>query len=341
MPSRFASRVVPSEGSFRRGTSRRRFIGGIALETMVQSSSTSTTPQVQQVQQTNRRCPLCQGAAERAREIPGIALDPWLLLRCAGCGLVYLGNPPDYQTLAESFSWDQSYPQRKRERQDARRAPVRAVRRGLSGVIRLVRAALRRDKLQRLGRRHLPDRGRVLDLGCDTGYNARALAPGLVPVGIEISEALASKARSRFEPRGGEVVTDAVLPALRRMPAGSCVGAIAKSYLEHEIHPRSVLLELARVLQPGTAVIIKVPNHACWLRYLRGAQWCGYRFPDHVNYFTPRSLVRLLDETGFDIARMRRTDRLPTSDNMWCVARRRDGQTIQTDRAGEFDAARA
>ncbi len=331
----FASRVkvIPAR------TSRHRFIGGIPQEPMVQASSTSTPPR--QAQPTRRRCPLCQSDAELAREIPGVASAPWLLLKCGRCGLVYLGNPPDYQTLAESFSWDQSYPQRKRERQEARRAPVRALRRGLTGVIRLIRAALRRDKLKRLGRKYLPEKGRVLDLGCDTGYNARALSPGLVPVGIEISEALAAKARSRFEPRGGEVVTDAVLPALRQLPAGSCVGAIAKSYLEHEIHPRPVLLELARVLQPGAAVIIKVPNHACWLRYLRGAQWCGYRFPDHVNYFTPRSLVRLLDETGFDIARMHLTDRLPTSDNMWCVARRRDGQPIQTDPAGEFNAAPA
>ncbi len=43
-----------------------------------------------------------------------------------------------------------------------------------------------------------------------------------------------------------------------------------------------------------------------------------------MNYFTPASLERLLEESGFRIARFGFLDRLPTSDNMWCVALKSD-----------------
>ena len=69
---------------------------------------------------------------------------------------------------------------------------------------------------------------------------------------------------------------------------------------------------------------MKLPNFSSWLRVARGAAWSGYRFPDHVNYFTPASLARLLMETGFKVVRFGIPDRLPTSDSMWCVARKTD-----------------
>ena len=43
-----------------------------------------------------------------------------------------------------------------------------------------------------------------------------------------------------------------------------------------------------------------------------------------MNYFTPRSLGDLVRAHGFEIARFRPTDRLPTNDNMWLVARKRE-----------------
>lgn len=52
---------------------------------------------------------------------------------------------------------------------------------------------------------------------------------------------------------------------------------------------------------------------------VRGKEWCGFRLPDHVNYFTPDSLVQMCQQVGFHIAKFSFADRLPTSDNMWLV----------------------
>jgi len=95
-----------------------------------------------------------------------------------------------------------------------------------------------------------------------------------------------------------------------------------KSYLEHETAPREVLMASRRVMRPGAALIVKVPNFASWNRWLRQGRWCGFRYPDHVNYFTPESLLALLKSTGFGIERFQLRDRWPLSDNQWIVARK-------------------
>jgi len=64
--------------------------------------------------------------------------------------------------------------------------------------------------------------------------------------------------------------------------------------------------------------VIKVPNYACVNRMMMGANWCGFRFPDHVNYFTPQSLSKMASLAGFKTVQ-RFSDKLPTSDNMWAV----------------------
>ena len=268
-----------------------------------------------------RDCPICGDTAADPRS--GIAGPPWRLARCRRCRFLYLRNPPDYETLAQDFSWDKTFTQETERRRTGRSGFERSVRAGLARAKAFVQAATRRDKLKRLCADFVRP-GRVLDLGCSRGYNACALPSGAIPLGIEIAPALAAESQARFASLGGRVIQGSVLKGLAELGDSSCHGAIAKSYLEHEIRPREVLQELRRVLQSGAPLILKVPNYSSWLRSARGAAWSGYRFPDHVNYFTPASLERLLEESGFRVARFGILDRLPTSDNMWCVALKSD-----------------
>ena len=268
-----------------------------------------------------RDCPICGDAAADARA--GIAGPPWSLARCRHCRFIYLRNPPDYETLAQDFSWDKTFTQETERRKAGRSGFERSLKAALSRAKEFARTATRRDKLKRLCADFVRP-GRVLDLGCSRGYNAFVLPPGAIPLGIEIAPALAAESQARFGSFGGTVIQASVLKGLASLEDSSCSAAIARSYLEHEIRPREVLRDLRRVLRSGAPLILKVPNFSSWLRVLRGAAWSGYRFPDHVNYFTPASLGRLLEESGFRVARFGILDRLPTSDNMWCVALKSD-----------------
>jgi len=69
---------------------------------------------------------------------------------------------------------------------------------------------------------------------------------------------------------------------------------VMSSFLEHECRPLSLLKQFHPILKSKGVIILKVPNFACWNRIIRGRKWCGFRYPDHVNYFTPRTLQRPL-----------------------------------------------
>jgi SAM-dependent methyltransferase len=160
--------------------------------------------------------------------------------------------------------------------------------------------------------------GNVVDLGCGTGTQLSGLADAYVPFGIEISREAAAAADRLFAERGGGVVNAPSLDGLKTFAAGFFSAATLRSYLEHELHPQAVLRELHRALAPGGVALVKVPNYASLNRRLTGRKWCGFRYPDHLNYFTPASLSRMAGECGYR-ARFGPTDRLPTSDNMYAV----------------------
>jgi SAM-dependent methyltransferase len=140
-----------------------------------------------------------------------------------------------------------------------------------------------------------------------------------VPMGIEVSKALSAKANARFEPFGGLVVFASAIEGAHLVEDGSVDLIVMHSFLEHEARPKVLLEELRSTLTPDGLVALKVPNFACWNRVLRGGRWCGFRYPDHVNYFTPDTLRTLVETSGYQIVRQNFSDRFPLSDNMYAV----------------------
>jgi hypothetical protein len=89
--------------------------------------------------------------------------------------------------------------------------------------------------------------------------------------------------------------------------------------LEHELEPVPLLAGCRERLSADGRIVVKVPNYSCLARRFRGRRWCGYRWPDHVNYFTPRSLAATASQAGLAVVRMGFFDRLPTSDSLYAV----------------------
>jgi SAM-dependent methyltransferase len=222
---------------------------------------------------------------------------------------------PDFADVATTFEWSASY-----AAEAARRKRVSPVLSRLDEWTRIrTRLFGRRNPMQDV-RRHMRG-GRVVDLGCGNGSYLAAAAPGYHLYGIDISPALARDADALFRQHGGHAVCAPCAEGLRQFGEGFFDAAILRSYLEHEPDPGGVLDSLFRALRPGGIAVVKVPNYASWNRRLRGARWCGFRFPDHVNYFTPESLRAMAGRHGYSV-RMRLRDRLPTDDNLWAVLAR-------------------
>jgi SAM-dependent methyltransferase len=68
--------------------------------------------------------------------------------------------------------------------------------------------------------------------------------------------------------------------------------------LEHLPAPGAFLEEACRVLRPGGVLALSVPNHGSATQRLLGRR-NRYVGADHLNYFTPLSLKKLVERHGF------------------------------------------
>lgn len=259
-----------------------------------------------------RSCPLCD--AEDATSLRMI--DSWHLVACKACDFVYLQNPPAYEALSETFSWDKQIEKARETRR--KKHPLLG---WFSKHTRWRNRLFARNDMQALIAQYAQP-GRIVDIGCGGGDRLLRLPEAYTPFGIEISASLSQQANAALGERGGECWHLSALEGLKQAPAGHFTGATLRSYLEHESQPKEVLHALHQALTPGGIAVIKVPNLSSINHRIMRQDWCGYRFPDHVNYFTPASLRRMLARCGFAIERSNWRDRFPFSDNMWMIARK-------------------
>lgn len=261
-----------------------------------------------------RACPAC-GDGASGRRVRIDTPPEWPLMRCGGCGFVYLSRGPDYSALFTTMAWERTTRVEERRRAEARPFSYR-----FSKLTRWRMRLLPRTRpVDQIVRHARP--GNVVDLGCGDGGQLDGLPDGYIPHGIEISTDLARRAQENFSALGGEAINDSVLAGLARFPDGFFTAAVARSYLEHELQPRAVLDALLPRLAPGGVVLVKVPNYGSVNRMVMGARWCGFRFPDHLNYFTPAGLRAMGESCGYRVE-FGVTGRLPTSDNMHAVLTR-------------------
>lgn len=261
----------------------------------------------------DRSCPLCDDPNAGTPRHP-LSPEDWPLLTCRSCGFVYLSRVPRYEMLFTDLAWE-----RTSKAEDVRRMAAQPRLQRMSKATRWRLHLRRRRSLAALLERHAAP-GRVIDLGCGDGGQLHGLSDRFVPYGVEISSELARLAHARFAAQGGAVVNAPSREGLEGFAPGYFTGATLRSYLEHELDPAGVLRALRHALAPGGVALVKVPNYGSLNRRVMRRSWCGFRFPDHVNYFTPASLRRMAEQAGFSV-RFASVWRLPTSDNMWAVLR--------------------
>jgi len=266
-----------------------------------------------------RPCPLC-GTDNHAGGALGCSRPPWLVKQCAQCRFVYLEQAPAYEELCTRLEWEGAY-----EREVRRRRQAHPVLEALSSAVKRVRpGGTRIRRFRRLLRRYV-EPGPLLDIGCGDGSLLAANGDRHDLYGIEISDPLATRAQAVVAGHGGRVLhTDAVSGAAE-FADGFFAGITMYMYLEHELDPMRILAASRRLLAPGGRLLISVPNYASLNRRVSGNTWCGFRLPEHVNYFTPRSLCAMCARSGLAVVRCGFSDRLPISDSFVAVLRADEG----------------
>lgn len=188
------------------------------------------------------------------------------LLACGQCGFVMLAHGPD----AEYYD-------------DYVNAP------GCSPQMRAAQQAQAEAFVQRFG---LAGR-RVLEVGCGDGSYVECLrAAGADASGIEPSAAQRAIALER-----GLAVAAGYLAEGRVLEDGPFDAFVTRQVFEHVTDLGGFLLGIRANLAPDAVGLVEVPNFEALLEHGRFFDF----IPEHVNYFTPRTLRAALELHGFDI----------------------------------------
>lgn len=204
--------------------------------------------------------------------------------------MVYLQNPADYEALEEDFAWEKTFIKEGQNR-ERKKSLIKRIARQIRIMNYRMRSTPNDHYLKILGP------GNILDVGC--GDVVRWRKP-FVPFGIEISKALHKTANDLMKPLGGECKLGAGAEAIWAFDENHFDSIMMHSYLEHETQVSKILDGAMRCLKSGGKIFIRVPNYNALNRHVSGPKWPGFRYPDHVNYFTVKTLRSVAAKAGFE-----------------------------------------
>jgi|GEM_PF-4372633 len=138
-------------------------------------------------------------------------------------------------------------------------------------------------------------RRRIFEVGCGDGnFLAYLRGHGWRVHGSEYDADTVALVRRRH---GIDLFAGDVADAV---PPGAPLDVVAAYHvLEHVYRPAEWLAAVRRMLAPGGTLHLQVPNHGSLTRRLTGPAWESVMFPQHVYFYTPRTLAALLRRAGF------------------------------------------
>ncbi|MEW5946866.1 MAG: class I SAM-dependent methyltransferase [bacterium] len=247
-------------------------------------------------------CLVCAG--ERLKAVD--ERDGYTLLRCRSCGFGFAWPRPRAEELeviydeafdekSEGGIWSgeltRENPKGKRSGMDTFRTEEREYRRRFDLIRRFVPA----------------ERGALLDVGCAAGFFVDYVRrQGWRADGLDVSGYNARLAREYFD-------LDIIQKPFTKsgIPEESYDAVIMRFILEHSLDPFGDAAEAHRVLKPGGILFVHIPNEFNFLqtvatRLVVKERW-WFAVPHHLNFFTPRSLEKLLARAGLRLRHLTTT----------------------------------
>ena len=205
------------------------------------------------------------------------------LVRCRGCGLVYLDPRPTAAEIGDYYPDDYH------------------TARGVGGPVQRLEDGWRRRQFGEVGRwlaRLRPARGRLLDVGCGSGELLEALRDdGWRVSGVEPSARSAEIARTQ---RGLDVQTSAFDDAA--LTESSYDAVIFAAVLEHLHDPLAALARARRLLAPGGLVaVLFLPRYDAPQARLFGPRWIGLDLPRHLYQFETPTFAAAVRKAGLRV----------------------------------------
>lgn len=220
-------------------------------------------------------CPLCEAAASR----------PWhnAYRRCVECSLVFLA--PLSVSIACTRLYDRAY----------FHSPDPASRGYADYAAQEPELTATAHHYLDILLPYLPQRHRIIDLGCGYGYLLAAARPAFTEVlGIDISPAVAAELDRRGLPYHIAdfcTLPDGSLPTADLITMFDC--------LEHCPDPHAAFRLLRRQVAPQGLVALLTPDTDNWLARISGSRWVSLKVPEHPVLHNRTTLAHLCTRHGF------------------------------------------
>jgi len=242
-------------------------------------------------------CDLC--GADDAAEVYGAGPDRGPVVRCRSCGLVYQ-NPRNEMPL----DWGSEYTESEEAFYQAQYLHERGAKQRTAAELF--------DVLERFA----PDRGRLLEVGCATGFFLEtARDRGWEVAGIEPHTSVAQWSIDNLG-------LDVHIGSLDDHPwaPASFDAVVLYNTLEHLTSPSAAIAQAARLLRPGGVIGIQVPKiDNLWAKVLRHRWRHVIRY--HYYFFSETTLGAMLRRSGFDPLDARTAPKIVTlgfvADRLW------------------------
>jgi len=146
----------------------------------------------------------------------------------------------------------------------------------------------------------------VLDLGCGNGaFTSEMVRSGFSVQGCDASSSGLELARASF-PEIPFFFHDLSNP-LPESHRGQYDAVVCLEVIEHLLLPRTLMANATQALRPGGIFILSTPFHGYWKNLALAItnkfddHWHPLKDFGHVKFFSKRTLIQLINESGFEV----------------------------------------
>ena len=138
----------------------------------------------------------------------------------------------------------------------------------------------------------------ALDVGCGFGWFVHgALAAGYDAIGIDFSREAVERAAQILPGRVFHgAINDVAELRDRRFDL-----IFSSHVIEHIPEPHVFMADLVDRLNEGGVIALVTPNIESALARISGRRWVSFKLPEHVSYYSPSTIRRLLETAGLEV----------------------------------------
>ncbi|MCE7859459.1 MAG: class I SAM-dependent methyltransferase [Chloroflexi bacterium CFX2] len=236
-------------------------------------------------------CPICGPSASAVTRYD---FNPYRVVACSTCGLNYL-SPRLTETAILNLYKDEAYYNSNISGQ------------GYDEYMEISDNWVKTFRLRLKQIAPYKSSGKALDIGCGPGFFLTAAQRmGFDVYGLDPSDYIVTQAQKTW----GDRVKLGLIDSARYAPEIFDL-VVAFDTFEHIYEPKKFLQEIHRILKPGGVLAITTPDPTSALAKVSGKNWVSFKLPEHVFYWSPETIRRILGEC-FEVLEVRRAGQYAT-----------------------------